>query len=91
MILLLPVSKESLEVDDELLLLLCEVATLDSGPEASKEELTGLCRSSLPVARSMLLDVGDQHEVLFWRPRTLLHTYLITARRSSHFIRSDLL
>jgi hypothetical protein len=32
----------------------------------------------------VLLDVGDQDDVLLRRPRTFLHAYLVAARRPTH-------
>lgn len=45
---------------------------------------TGVCRHWSPISGAMLLDIGDQDDVLFWGPRTLLDTNFITARRPSH-------
>jgi hypothetical protein len=37
-----------------------------------------------PVAGAVLLDVGDEDEVLLRRPRALLHALLVAARRPHH-------
>jgi hypothetical protein len=118
-----------LEVDDELLLLVGEVAALDSRPEVvgppqpaalaaphqpcththgqkkssqstkhgslkaircqlvksfAREKRTGVDRHGAPVPGAVLLDVGDEHEVLLRRPRPLLHAHLVAARRPPH-------
>jgi hypothetical protein len=41
-----------------------------------------------PVAGAVLLDVGDEDEVLLGRPRPLLHALLFAARRPPHGSRS---
>jgi predicted component of type VI protein secretion system len=72
-----PVAEESLEVDDELLLLLSEVPPLDPRPEVVRPpepaalaatHHPGVGRHGAPVAGAVLLDVGDQHQVLLRRP-----------------------
>lgn len=39
-----------------------------------------------PIPRSMFLNVRDQDDVFFWCPRTFLHSNLVTAWWSSHFL-----
>lgn len=45
---------------------------------------TCVSRHWSPISRSMFLDVWHQDDVFFRRPRTLLDTNFITARRPSH-------
>jgi len=133
-----PVAKESLEVDDELLLLLGKVAALDSWPEVvcppqpaalaaphqpctrtrggqkKKNQIslehgswrkagnsvhrvvirdssqTGVGRHGAPVSGAVLLDIGDEHEVLLGCPWPFLHSHLVAARRPPHATASGL-
>lgn len=46
--------------------------------------LTGAGRDGAPVAGAMVLDVGDEHQVLLGRPWPFLHAVLVAARRPAH-------
>ena len=80
-------------MDDDAFLVGGEVAAADAGAEvvgpaeaaalAAAHE-AGVDGHGAPVAGAVLLDVGDEHEVLLGRPRPLLHSHLVAARRPPH-------
>ena len=80
-------------MDDDALLVGREVAALDARPEVvgpaeaaalAAAHQAGGHRHRPPVAGAVLLDVGHQDDVLLRRPRTLLHSHLVAARRPTH-------
>lgn len=52
--------------------------------------LTGVLGHGAPVPGAMLLDVGDEDDVLLGRPWPLLDPLLVAARRPSHGYNSSL-
>ncbi|URE05244.1 hypothetical protein MUK42_03038 [Musa troglodytarum] len=87
------VSKDGVEVNDDLLLVLGELPPLDVrteivGPAESAAFAApvqpGILRQVSPAPVAMPLDVLHQLLVLLRRPRPLLHDHLIAARRPPH-------
>jgi hypothetical protein len=78
-----PVAEQELEVDDDGFFVGCEVAA----PEAHEAGVDG---HGPPVAGAVLLDVGDEDDVLLGRPWTLLDPHLVAARRTPHLLFSPL-
>jgi dienelactone hydrolase len=82
-------------VDDDAFLVGCEVAAPDAGAEvvgpseaaalAAAHE-AGVDGHGPPVAGAVLLDVGDEDDVLLRRPWTLLDPHLVAARRPPHLL-----
>jgi hypothetical protein len=80
-------------VDDDAFLVGGEVAAADAGAEvvgpteaaalAAAHE-AGVDGHGAPVAGAVLLDVGDQDDVLLRRPWPLLDAHLVAARRPPH-------
>jgi hypothetical protein len=87
------VAEEAVELDDELVLLLREVAALEVGPEvvdppeaaalAAAEQAGGLGQRA-PATLAVRLDVRDESVVLFLGPRALVGVRLLAARRPPH-------
>jgi len=87
------VAEEAVELDDELVLLLREVAALEVGPEvvdppeaaalAAAEQAGGLGQRS-PAPLAVRLDVRDEPVVLLLGPRALVGVRLLAARRPPH-------
>ena len=86
-----------MELDDEVVLLLCEVAALEVGAEvvdpaeaaalAAAEEAGGFGEGA-PAALAVSADVGDQPVVFLFRPRPFVRVGFLTARRPAHDINS---
>jgi hypothetical protein len=82
-------------VDDGAFFLRREVAAPDAGAEvvgpseaaalAAAHE-AGVDGHGPPVAGAVLLDVGDEDDVLLRRPWTLLDPHLVAARRPPHLL-----
>jgi hypothetical protein len=88
-----PVAEQELEVDDNGFFVGCEVAAPDAGAEVvgpseaaalAEAHEAGVDGHGPPVARAVLLDVGDEDDVLLGRPWTLLDPHLVAARRTPH-------
>jgi hypothetical protein len=81
------------ELDDELVVILGEVAALQVGAEvvhppepatlAAAQEARGLGQRA-PASLAVRLDVGDQALVLLLSPRALVRVRLLAARRPPH-------
>ena len=87
------VAEEAVELDDELVLLLREVAALEVGPEvvdppeaaalAAAEQAGGLGQRA-PAPLAVRLDVRHEPVVLLLGPRALVGVRLLAARRPPH-------
>jgi hypothetical protein len=94
-----PVAEQELEVDDDGFFVGCEVAAPDAGAEVvgpseaaalAEAHEAGVDGHGPPVAGAVLLDVGDEDDVLLGRPWTLLDPHLVAARRTPHLLFSPL-
>lgn len=82
-----------MQLDDELILLLGEIAALEIGPEVvdppeaaalATSEQPGGFRQGPPAPLAVRPDVRDQPIVLLLRPRAFVRVRLLAARRSPH-------